>query len=63
MTGKIKLKPARLMIGVVTDKDTKARLTAAGRKSGLKLSPFCEAILKDHLIAKRQVKRETRVTE
>jgi len=63
MTGKIKLKPARLMIGVVTDHETKKRLTAAGRKSGLKLSPFCEAILKDHLAAKRQVKRSTTVTE
>jgi hypothetical protein len=53
----------QIMIGVLTDQKTKARLHAASKKSGLKLSPFCEAVLIDHLESGRGVKRETKVTE
>jgi hypothetical protein len=50
------------MIGVVVDADMKQRLTAASKKAGMKLSPYCEAILKDHIEARRNVVVSTTVT-
>jgi hypothetical protein len=58
----VKITDKREMIGVVVDADMKERLTAASKKAGMKLSPYCEAILKDHIEARRNVVMSTTVT-
>ena len=58
----VKITDKREMIGVVVDADMKERLTTASKKAGMKLSPYCEAILKDHIEARRNVVVSTTVT-
>ena len=58
----VQITDKREMIGVVVDSEMKERLNAASKKSGMKLSPYCEAVLKDHIDARRNVVVSTTVT-
>jgi hypothetical protein len=50
-----------VMIGVMVKPSLKKRVEKAAVKDGFKVSPYCAAIIKDHLESGRTVTRQTSV--